>query len=140
MNINQMYQYSLAWFVGHLKSAIDNTDKVDDVQQRIKDLKKFFTYFIYTKLCRSLQEKVSTLSLVHVLICSFKQTFHYRILVAHRKRLCFPHYWQKISASLKNLQRPRNGSFSLPVTPELRATLLIMTEKVNLLGFRRKHG
>lgn len=58
MNINQMYQYSLSWFVGHLTAAIDNTDKVDDVQQRIKDLKKFFTYFIYTKLCRSLQEKV----------------------------------------------------------------------------------
>lgn len=53
-----MYQYSLSWFVGHLTSAIDNTDKVDDVQQRIKDLKKYFTYFIYSKLCRSLQEKV----------------------------------------------------------------------------------
>lgn len=58
MNINRMYQYSLAWFMGHLTSAIDNTDKVDDVQQRIKDLKKYFTYFIYNKLCRSLQEKV----------------------------------------------------------------------------------
>lgn len=58
MNINQMYQYSLSWFVGHLTSAIDNTDKVDDIQQRIRDLKKYFTYFIYTKLCRSLKEKV----------------------------------------------------------------------------------
>lgn len=58
MNINQMYRYSLSWFVGHLTSAIDNTDKVDDVQQRIKDLKKYFTYFIYTKLCRGLKEKV----------------------------------------------------------------------------------
>lgn len=61
-----MYQYSLAWFVGHLKSAIDNTDKVDDVQQRIKDLKKFFTYFIYTKLCRSLQEKVGACACVQM--------------------------------------------------------------------------
>lgn len=58
MNINQMYQYSLRWFIGHLTSAIDNTDKVDDVHQRIKDLKKYFTYFIFTKICRSLQEKV----------------------------------------------------------------------------------
>ncbi|XP_031619236.1 LOW QUALITY PROTEIN: dynein heavy chain 7, axonemal [Contarinia nasturtii] len=57
MNINQMYQYSLSWFVGNLTSAIDNTDKVDDIQQRIRDLKKYFTYFIYTKLCRSLEEK-----------------------------------------------------------------------------------
>lgn len=61
MNINRMYQYSLTWFMGHLTTAIDNTDKVDDVQQRIKDLKKYFTYFIYTKLCRSLQEKVNRL-------------------------------------------------------------------------------
>lgn len=54
-----MYQYSLTWFVDHLMSAIDNTDKIDDIQQRIKDLKNYFTFFIYTKLCRSLQEKVT---------------------------------------------------------------------------------
>lgn len=56
-----MYQYSLVWFVGHFTAAIDNTDKVDDVQQRVKDLIKYFTYFIYTKICRSLYEKVSYL-------------------------------------------------------------------------------
>lgn len=55
-----MYKYSLSWFVDNLTSAIDNTDKIDDIQQRIKDLKKYFTYFIYTKLCRSLQEKVGS--------------------------------------------------------------------------------
>lgn len=58
ININRMYQYSLQWFIGYLTSAIDNTDKVDDVQQRIKDLRKYFTYFIYMKLCRSLRQKV----------------------------------------------------------------------------------
>lgn len=53
-----MYQYSLMWFVGHFTAAIDNTDKVDDVQQRVKDLIQYFTHFIYTKICRSLYEKV----------------------------------------------------------------------------------
>lgn len=76
-------------------------------------------------------------------MCSYavsNKHFTYRILVTHRKRLCFQHFWQKISASLKSLQRPKSGSFSLPVTPELRATLLITTKRVNLLGFPRKHG
>lgn len=59
-----MYQYSLAWFVGHFTAAIDNTDKVDDVQQRVKDLIKYFTYFVYTKICRSLYEKVCSLKVV----------------------------------------------------------------------------
>lgn len=56
-----MYQYSLMWFVGHFTTAIDNTDKVDDVQQRVKDLIKYFTHFIYTKICRSLYEEVCSL-------------------------------------------------------------------------------
>lgn len=53
-----MYQYSLTWLIEHLTSAIDNTDKVDDVQQRIKDLKKYFTYFIFKKACCGLKNSV----------------------------------------------------------------------------------
>lgn len=67
MSINQMYQYSLSWFVGHLTSSIDNTDKVDDVQQRTRDLIKYFTYFIYTKICRSLFQKVSQLFVAFII-------------------------------------------------------------------------
>lgn len=70
MNINQMYQYSLAWFVGNLTSSIDNTDKVDDIQQRTKDLIKYFTYFVYTKVCRSLYEKVSAIYIDSVVVAS----------------------------------------------------------------------
>lgn len=62
IKISRMYQYSLVWFIGHFTSAIDNTDKVDDVQQRIRDLIKYFTFFIYSKMCRSLYEKVSFFS------------------------------------------------------------------------------
>lgn len=53
-----MYQYNLNWFLGIFTAAIDNTDKVDDVQQRIRDFLKYFTYNLYANVCRSIYEKV----------------------------------------------------------------------------------
>ncbi|XP_076302983.1 dynein axonemal heavy chain 7 [Lasioglossum baleicum] len=56
-NVDPMYQYSLPWFVNLYEMAIDNTEPAETVEQRLTDLIKYFTFSLYTNVCRSLFEK-----------------------------------------------------------------------------------
>ncbi|XP_071558453.1 dynein axonemal heavy chain 1 [Temnothorax nylanderi] len=55
--IDIMYQYSLEWFVVILNNSISNTEKSNNINKRIMDISKNFTFALFTNICRSLFEK-----------------------------------------------------------------------------------
>jgi dynein heavy chain len=75
--VDPMYQYSLVWFMNLFVSAISHSEKSgDNIELRVKHINSYFSFSLFTNVCRSLFEK-------HKLLYSFLLTI--RILMNENK-------------------------------------------------------
>ena len=74
-NVDPMYQYSLAWFINLFGQAIADSEKSDNLDIRLANLRNYFTYSIYCNVCRSLfkKDKLLFAFLLCIGICRLKK-------------------------------------------------------------------
>ncbi|PBC30449.1 Dynein heavy chain 7, axonemal [Apis cerana cerana] len=124
INIDPMYQYSLSWFVNLFELAIDHTEPADTVENRLRDLTKYFTYSLYANVCRSLFEKDK-------LLFSFLLTFN---LLEQRGQISRAHWGFLLSGGLA-IENPHINPTTWLPTKQWNE-LCNLDEVENFLGIR----
>ncbi|RLV99506.1 hypothetical protein DV515_00009657 [Chloebia gouldiae] len=56
-NVDPMYQYSLEWFLNIFLLGIRNSEKADELTERVVNINNYITFSLYCNVCRSLFEK-----------------------------------------------------------------------------------
>ena len=56
-HIDPMYQYSLEWFRTIFLKTIEKAARAEDVSERIVNINDYFTFSLYSNVCRSLFER-----------------------------------------------------------------------------------
>ncbi|KAH6589529.1 hypothetical protein BASA61_005592 [Batrachochytrium salamandrivorans] len=123
-NIDPMYQYSLSWFMNLFTSAINHSEKSENIEQRVLNINDYFTFSLFTNVCRSLFEK-------HKLLFSFLLTI--RILM--NDNTIDMDEWRFLltggSTSDKQLQNPASDWLSAQSWGEI----LSLSTLKNFVGF-----
>ncbi|KAF5308293.1 hypothetical protein FQR65_LT06286 [Abscondita terminalis] len=112
-NVDPMYQYSLEWYINIFVASMSETEKADDLTERVRIINEYLTFSLYSNVCRSLFEN-------HKLLFAFLLSI--RILMDEKK--IDPHEWHFFLAGgsgLRNLPNPAPDWLSVKAWKEILA-------------------